>query len=243
MKAGKIIIAAMLLLAGSAVTPALAASPEQGAYFEDNFLKTLRSTQSPFAALSQKGNIPQVIGITKTVDGLRFVGNDNWHEGYVLLTLHPDGTVEDGEQKLNYPKPVFDRPRHFKFQTYNIWQGYTFVGNADDEIAKVALAGRYTDPKGHIVEFGSDGILRGIGEDTHYYLDNDHADQNNFDFFSLTSDYLGNPDIKAIAFKHDGANLILYPIYAISPESDDPSIGKPDFEHPLLILKSMRTRH
>jgi hypothetical protein len=230
------LIVAVALLIASITRPSAGAVLAPGDYLEDDFVETLLATRSPLAALSEVGHGPQSIRIVPDGDSLKFVANENWHEGYVIFILHADGSMTRGEEGIDYPKPQIESPLHFRFirpGPISFWHGYTRVGDADAAVARLTLVGKYFDLKQNPYEFGADGVLRGMGPDTLYSLDNDHVSGNPFDFI-----YLGVNKKTALAFKWQGLRLFLYSLLPSPP--GDPSIGEPDFKHPLLILDRVR---
>jgi hypothetical protein len=242
---------------------AYAASLKIGDYLGDDFAKLLASTRSPYRAITSAMAFgPQSIhvapesefgqslsrhphGSQQTMlvlhddDPLRFMANANWHEGYVLFRLHQDGRQDRGEQDTDYPRPRIDSPTHFWFREpgpNTPWRGYSYVGDADRAVARIALAGRYADAHVHIVQFGTDGILRGLGPDIPFFLNNDHVVGNHFDWF-----YMGKEtdESNARAFRRRGSHLILYKI--IAEDTGNPNdIGRPDFDHPLMELEQIK---
>jgi len=242
---------------------AYAASLKIGDYLGDDFAKLLASTRSPYTAINSAMAFgPQSIhvihesefrqslnhnphGSQQTIraphedDPLRFIANANWHEGYVLFRLHSDGRQDRGEQDIDYPRPRIDSPTHFWFREpgpNTAWRGYSYVGDVDSAVARIVLAGRYTDTQGHIVQFGTDGILRGLGPDIPFFLNNDHVVGNHFDWF-----YMGKKTAQsnALAFQRRGSHLSLYKI--ILEDTGNPNdIGRPDFDHPLLDLEQVK---
>jgi len=218
--------------------PSLASSPTAvwslipGDYFEDGFLKSLRETRSPDKSIIEAGKNggADSINITNTEDGLEFNADWGWHEGTLLFTLHRDGSMGEAYWGKD-SKLEADGPRHFRLrgpEENAPMLGYTFVGKADHAVAEIALAGRYTDDKGHKCNFRSDGTLRCLGWDSTFELDNDHT-FSHFDYF-----YVGIDHSRTIAFRHEGTILILYPVQPLPPDND--CAGEPDFEHPLAKL-------
>jgi hypothetical protein len=226
------LVIGVMLLSLIGICQAAAPQPRPGDYLEDGFLAVLRATRSPLAAVTLPGHRPQVIRVRPAGDGLQFVANDNWHEGYTLFTRYPGGRLERGEEARDYPPPLWDSDRHFRFRdprTDSAWRGYSYVGDADAMVARVALGGRYVESGHHLVVFGADGVVHGLGPDARFALDNDHVVGNKFDYF-----YLGNDRRRAIAFRHRGKRLILYAIHPAAPDS--PDFGEPDFAHALRVL-------
>jgi len=242
---------------------AYAASLKIGDYLGDDFAKLLASTRSPYMAINRAMAFgPQSIhvvnesafgqslnhhprGSQQTIraphddDPLRFIANANWHEGYVLFRLHSDGRQDRGEQDIDYPRPRIDSPTHFWFREpgpNTPWRGYSYVGDVDRAVARIALGGRYVDAHKHSVEFSADGVLRGLGPDIPFFLNNDHVVGNHFDWF-----YMGKEtdESNALAFRRHGTNLILYKI--IVEDTGNPNdIGRPDFDHPLMELEQVK---
>jgi hypothetical protein len=230
----KWLVGAVLLVAGGARAEAL----HTGDYMEDGFLKALTSTHSPVAALAKTPQgTPQVIAVVHHTDGLRFTANLNWHEGAVLFTLHDDGTLGLGEEKFAYPAPVIASstafsltdPRQKKAPTH----GYTFVQDADQTVARLALSGQYKSDAGKVVEFRTNGTVVGLGAAaTAYSLDNDHVLGPSWDYFKL-----GDDGARVMAFRHQGHDLVLFPVAAVAnPHNPTDDVGKPDFAHPVMRL-------
>ena len=215
-------------------TLASAASIKEGDFFEDQFLRTLIETQSPYIAVSNNsfiGAAPQLLTISKVENGLRFSAGANWHEGWVMFTLLKDGDMKNGEEAIAYKKPIIDSAQHLRVQTSDqVWHGYTYVGKDEVMFAKVALIGKYADQNKHVIEFGSDGMVRGLGENATYNFNNDHVLGDHYDYFYLNGDMK-----KMIAFKRKGRKLTLYKV-SPTPDGDCCSNGIPDFDHPLFIL-------
>jgi hypothetical protein len=213
-------------------------SLRSGDYLEDGFLKILETTRSPYSAVSAEGHAPQSISVARDGTDLVFGANDNWHEGYTLFRITASGEMKRGEAPEDYRKPLVDSPSHFRFidpETGNTEHGYTYCGDADKAVAKIALVGKYQDTQGRKYEFGADGILTGLGPRWHYSLDNDHVIGDRFDYVELRkADSLKGYEI---AFKRDGSRLKLYHMRPAPQNS--PDTGIPDFTHTFLVLKQI----
>jgi hypothetical protein len=229
---------AIIFLASLAVLPALAADLRPGDYMNNDVIEALRDSRSPDRGLAEQGHVPQSIKVERGTYGLRFIANLNWHEGYTIYTLSPKGVLERGEEDLDYPMPRIDSDSSFQFKESgpeHFWHTYTWVGDADEAVVSMTLVGRYVDRSGHVVEFGSDGVLHGFGPDIRFWLDNDHG-KNPFDFF-----YYG-PDRHAasvVAFENRGQALLICSL--LPAANGSPSIGKPDCDHPKLVLELLRS--
>jgi hypothetical protein len=228
---------AVIFLASLAVLPALAADLRPGDYMNTDVIEALRDSRSPARGLAEQGHGPQSIRVESGTYGLRFIANWNWHEGNLIYTLNPKGVLERGEENLDYPMPRIESDSSFQFKKSgpeHFWHTYTWVGDADKAVVSMTLVGRYVDRSGHVVEFGSDGVLHGFGPDTRFWLDNDHV-FNPFDYF-----YYGtNRDTpSAMAFENREQRLLICPLLPVANGS--PSIGEPDCDHPKLILKRLR---
>jgi hypothetical protein len=229
----KWLVAAGLLVGGAAHAQAL----HTGDYMEDGFLKALTATHSPVAALAKTPlGTPQVIAVVHHTDGLRFTANLNWHEGAVLFTLHDDGTLALGEEKFAYPAPKIASSTAFSLtdprQKKSPTHAYTFVQDADQMVARLALSGQYRSDASKPVEFRTNGTVVGLGATTTYSLDNDHVLGPNWDYVKL-----GDDGARVIAFRHQGHDLLLFPVAAVAnPHNPTDDVGKPDFAHPLMHL-------
>ncbi len=229
---------ALIVLASLAGLPALAAELRPGDYLNNDVIEALRDSRSPERGLASQGHGPQVIRVERGLYGVRFIANQNWHEGWTIYTLNPKGVLERGEENRDYPMPRIESDRSFQFKESgpeHFWHGYTWVGDADAAVVNMTLAGRYVDRSGHVVEFGADGVLHGFGPDTKFWLDNDHV-QNPFDYFFYGPD---RDAPSALAFEQRGQTLRLCPLLRTADGS--PSIGTPDCDHPKLVLVRLRS--
>jgi hypothetical protein len=224
----------LIVLAGT-IHCAHAASLRAGDYLEDDFIAALSATKSPYRALRDMVlGLPQAIKVGPQGNAIRFVANLNWHEGWTMFILTGDGKQLPGEAAGDVPLLKIESNGHFGLKTpgREPWHFYTWVGDADSAVARLVLVGRYEDRTGHVVEFGADGDVRGLGADARFWLDNDHVVGNHFDYFYFGND-TAHPD--SFAFTQTGRILRMYPL--IKPtDPDDPSIGFPDMAHPSYTL-------
>jgi len=217
-----------------------AAQLKTGDYLADDFARLLASTRSPYAAISRTMNLePQSIRISSDAGSLMFTANLNWHESDILFRIHSNGSQDRGDESIDYPKPRIDSATHFWLRApgqNTPWRGYSYVGDADKAVARIALGGTYVTAQGNIVQFGRNGFVRGLGPDTPFVLDNDHVVGNHFDWFWMgTQTDKGN----ATAFQRRGKHLILYKII-LGGTGNPNDIGSPDFEHPIMDLEELK---
>jgi hypothetical protein len=233
----KLLFVLVVATTGARAAPLDVGSLLPGDYLEDRFMDTLRATRSPLAALSERGAGPQCIQLVQTDNAWRFVANENWHEGFTLFTITASGRMVPGDERVVYDPPKIDTPRHFYLRragSKNAGLGYSHVGDADAAVARIALAGTYVDRDGRLVEFGTDGVLHGMGPDTRFSLNNDHVVGDKFDYFIIEEGK------KLVAFRHEGNRLLLYHVMPAGPDS--PDTGEPDFKHLLLSLQQVNTQ-
>lgn len=229
---------AAIFLASFAALPALAADLRPGDYMNNDVIEALRDSRSPARGLAPQGHGPQTIKVERGTYGLRFIANLNWHEGYTIYTLNPKGVLERGEEGRDYPMPRIESDSSFQFRESGpeqFWHTYTWVGDADEAVVSMTLVGRYVDRSGHVVEFGSDGVLHGFGPDTRFWLDNDHV----FDPFDYFYYGTNRHAPSAMAFENRGQRLLICPLLPVANGS--PSIGEPDCDHPKLVLRRLRS--
>jgi hypothetical protein len=204
-------------------------------YIERDFLARLQATRSPILALQygwtrQIWDVPQSIRVSSTGEGMEFDAHLNWHEGYRMFTLRPDGGMERGEERMDYPQPAILSDHSFHLldpRSKDSGHTYVFVGDADQAISNIALCGTYAGENGKTVVFGPQGLLHGLGSDSAFTLNNDHVLGPEFDYFTSGSGLT--------AFRHQGRNLKLYPI--VGPPDPASGIGRADFAHPIMALR------
>ena len=148
------------------------------------------------------------------------------------LHLEPEGVLAHGQEDRDYPMPRIESDSSFQFKESgpkHFLHTYTWVRDADEAVVRMTLVGRYVDRSGHVVEFGSDGVLHGIGSDTRFSLGNDHV-ENPFDFF-----YYGpnRHAPSAIAFENRRQRLLICPLLPVAN-------GKP--KHWIARLRPSQTR-
>jgi len=154
----------------------------------------------------------------------------NFHEGDDDFLLLPDGTLppyHGGDPKLIWD---ISDSHHFVlgFETYAP-QGYTFVGDFDRYLRRLALAGEYADDKGQSYRFNEDGSGVFPNQRFRYTVASDHTNED-FDSYYIPKN---KADAEFIGFKRNGDQLEIYRVLGEFPEErlDDT---------PLLLL---RKRH
>jgi hypothetical protein len=206
----------------------------QGDYLEDDFVRVLRQTHSPYAAFmaDESRGVPQVIRASIGSNGLCLDANYNWHEGTTLLCFSEHGSITHGESWSEaYRRLHILDQKHFTLPILeNSAAGihYSFVVDADRMIASIALVGQYADDHGARYEFKPDGTIEGLKGAFLFTFNNELIFQH-FDYFILD----GDPK-RALAFRHNGSKLVLYK--ASLPTEDGPGTYVADFGRPMLTL-------
>jgi len=209
-----------------------------GDYLEDGVLAALSHLHSPNLAIrnGMDRGISQSISLAQANGMLRLMANDNWHEGYVLLDIAPDGRHGSEIGGANeIPVLQVDGRCHFTLRRPDPDAlppvGYSFVGDADRVIAALSLAGSYRTIAGQTVIFHPDGRIDGLSLAHSYRLNNDHAFAN-FDYFETVED---RAKLFAVNF---GFNRLT--LFGVNPVDRGPLGFEPDSK-PLVRL--LRTSH